>query len=32
MTLETDNLMLEILNKIQADSSGLKFDMVDLKH
>jgi len=32
MTVETENLMLEILKKIQADISGLKFDMVDLKH
>jgi hypothetical protein len=32
MTVETENLMLEILKIIQADISGLKFDMVDLKH
>jgi predicted nucleic acid-binding Zn-ribbon protein len=25
-------LLIEILKKIQADISGLKFDMVDLKH
>ena len=32
MTVEIENLMLEILKKIQADISSLKFDMVDLKH
>ena len=31
MTVETENLMLEILKKIQDDISCLKFDMVDLK-
>jgi predicted nucleic acid-binding Zn-ribbon protein len=29
---ETESLVIEILKKIQADISGLKFDMVDLKH
>lgn len=32
MTQETENLMLEILKRIQADIAGFKFDMVDLKH
>lgn len=32
MTQENERLMLEILKEIQADISGLKFDMVDLKH
>ena len=31
MTVETENLMLEILKIIQTDISSLKFDMVDLK-
>jgi predicted nucleic acid-binding Zn-ribbon protein len=32
MTDETQNLVIEILKKIQVDIAGLKFDMVDLKH
>jgi hypothetical protein len=32
MTVETENLMIEILKRIQADISGLLFDMVDLEH
>lgn len=32
MTQETENPLLEILKKIQADITSLKFDMIDLKH
>jgi hypothetical protein len=32
MTAETENLMLEILKKIQADVTGLKFGFVDMQH
>lgn len=32
MTDETENLVLDILRKIQADIGNLRFDIVDIKH
>jgi hypothetical protein len=32
MTDETENLLLEILRRIQADMATVRFDLVDLKH